>query len=82
MNWAVPNEVVAIGRWDTSDPDTLIHCQPLGQNASRVWVEEIIQPLTPLWRKTSDDEIQKLADAKDTAIAWPTDRIEFIEDNY
>ncbi|XP_024041005.1 uncharacterized protein LOC102629277 isoform X2 [Citrus sinensis] len=44
LNWLEVDEVVAIGRWVTNDPNAMVHCIALGKNASRVWVDEVKNP--------------------------------------
>lgn len=71
IDWIKGDEVVAEGRWVTSDPNSLLHCNPLGKNSSKVWVVKAVKPLAPLW-KTPNSEINNIKEAEGTTIAWPT----------
>lgn len=65
--------VVAIGRWMSSDPETMVHNVPLGEGESQVAVLEAIVPGTPVWKPTSDDvEDPTVGDVVGSIVAWPT----------
>ena len=56
----------------------MVHCKPLGKNASRVWVDEVEVPEAPLFRPGMGAET--LEDIQGGATAWPTDHIVMLED--
>ncbi|KAK9943327.1 hypothetical protein M0R45_008938 [Rubus argutus] len=66
-------QIVAEGRWSSSDPDQLVHFVPLGPNAMRVWVDTPKVPTASLWRPTS--ELEFIEDAVGTTVAWPIDKV-------
>lgn len=68
-------EVVAEGRWSSSDPTQLVHFVPLGTNGMRVWVAIPKVPSASLWRPSS--EMEFIEDAIGTTIAWPKDKVIF-----
>ncbi|KAK9208849.1 hypothetical protein WN944_001210 [Citrus x changshan-huyou] len=72
------DEIVAIGRWVTNDPNAMVHCVALGKNASRVWVDEVKNPSIELWKKFAD--METIEDALGSSIAWPTKAIIVRED--
>ncbi|KAK9176818.1 hypothetical protein WN944_028837 [Citrus x changshan-huyou] len=78
LNWLEVDEVVAIGRWVTNDPNAMVHCVALGKNASRVWVDEVKNPSAELWKKYAD--METIEDALGSSIAWPTEAIIVMED--
>ncbi|KAK9226379.1 hypothetical protein WN943_011426 [Citrus x changshan-huyou] len=78
LNWLEVDEVVAIGRWVTNDPNAMVHCVALGKNASRVWVDEVKNPSVELWKKYAD--METIEDALGSSIAWPTEAIIVMED--
>ena len=78
LNWLEVDEVVAIGRWVTNDPNAMVHCVALGKNASRVWVDEVKNPSAELWKKYAD--METIEDALGSSIAWPTKAIIVRED--
>lgn len=65
--------VVAEGRWATNNPEQVVHFKPLGPNAVRVWVDVVKVTDAAVWRP--DSEIQSMADAIGTSIAWPEDKV-------
>ncbi|CAE5959401.1 unnamed protein product [Arabidopsis arenosa] len=67
---------VAEGRVCSTDPAVLIHHVPLGQNASKVWVEVSKIDDACVWRPNS--EIEYISDAIGTTVAWPNDKLLFI----
>ncbi|KAF9599373.1 hypothetical protein IFM89_036859 [Coptis chinensis] len=69
----VKEDIVAEGRWVTDDPSTVVHDIPLGQGASKVWVDAAVEHTARLWRSTSD--MERMKDAVGSVIAWPTDFI-------
>ena len=66
-------EVIAEGRVASTDPKSLVHFVPLGENAVKVWVDVIKVPNAPLWRPTSYFEF--IEDALGSTIAWPSTNI-------
>ncbi|KAK9905179.1 hypothetical protein M0R45_000435 [Rubus argutus] len=66
-------QIVAEGRWSSSDPDQLVHFVPLGPNAMRVWVDTPKVPTASLWRPTS--ELEFIEDVVGTTVAWPIDKV-------
>ncbi|KAL6135969.1 hypothetical protein ACLB2K_068194 [Fragaria x ananassa] len=66
-------EIVAEGRWSSSDPNQVVHFIPLGPNAMRVWVDIAKVPSASLWRQSS--ELQTIEDAFGTTVAWPADKV-------
>ncbi|KAF5203464.1 Transposase, Ptta/En/Spm, partial [Thalictrum thalictroides] len=79
MNWLKPNEIVAFGRWETSDPNVEVHFKSLGVGASKVWIDKVEKRVS-LWRLTTDDGMQTLNDVVGSAIVWPTNCILFTEE--
>lgn len=65
--------IVAEGRWSSSDPNQLVHFVPLGPNATRVWVDTPKVPTATLWRPTP--EMDFIEDAIGTTVAWATDKV-------
>lgn len=68
-------EVVAEGRWSSSDPTQLVLFVPLRTNGMRVWVDIPKVPSASLWRPSS--EMEFIEDAIGTTIAWPKDKVIF-----
>ncbi|PRQ33597.1 hypothetical protein RchiOBHm_Chr5g0059371 [Rosa chinensis] len=66
-------QIVAEGRWSSSDPNMLVHFVPLGPNAMRVWVDTLKVPIASLWRPSSELEI--IEDVISTTEAWPADKV-------
>ena len=73
MDWNGSDEIVAEGRWSSSDPTALVHHIPIGPNAVRVWVDAVRNPNTLLWRPNS--EMLHIEDTIGSTIAWPIDKI-------
>ncbi|KAH7846159.1 hypothetical protein Vadar_010583 [Vaccinium darrowii] len=71
--WMGTGEVVAEGRWSSSDPNDSVHHIPLGPNAMRVWVDLVKKREVYLWRPTSD--MLYIEDAEGTTVAWPADKV-------
>lgn len=69
-------QTVAIGRVASTDPAEKVHFVPLGPNASKVWVEVSKVDSARVWRPNSEVEI--MADAVGTTVAWPNDKITYI----
>ena len=62
-------EVVAKGRWSSSDSNALVQHIPIGPNVVRVWVDVAKQPEMFLWRNTID--MTYFEEAVGTTVAWP-----------
>ncbi|KAL5564188.1 hypothetical protein UlMin_027352 [Ulmus minor] len=73
LDWTGSGEIVAEGRWSSSDPDCLVHHLHLGPHAMRVWVDVVKKPGVYLWRPTSD--MATIEEAIGTTIAWPADKV-------
>ena len=73
LNWLEVDEIAAIGRWVTNDPNAMVHCVTFGKNASRVWVDEVKNPSIELWKKFAD--METIEDALGSLIAWSTKAI-------
>ncbi|KAL5553445.1 hypothetical protein UlMin_040846 [Ulmus minor] len=73
LDWTGSGEIVAEGRWSSSDPDCLVHHLRLGPHAMRVWVDVLKKPGVYLWRPTSD--MATIEEAIGTTIAWPADKV-------
>ncbi|KAH7839622.1 hypothetical protein Vadar_006403 [Vaccinium darrowii] len=74
LHWTGTEEVVAEGRWSSSDPNEHAHHIPLGPSAMRVWVDVAKNGAAFLWRPTSD--METIEDAVGTTVAWPVDKID------
>ncbi|KAF9619952.1 hypothetical protein IFM89_010568 [Coptis chinensis] len=79
MNWLVPHELVAEGHWETNDPNVKVHCLPLGDNASKVWVDVVKNSEARLWRQSS--ELETIGDARGSIVAWPTKHVIFTDES-
>ena len=73
LDWYGSGEVVAEGRWFSSDPKQMVHHVMLGPNAMRVWVDVAKKPSAFLWRPTS--EMTTIEEAVGSNIAWPTNKV-------
>ncbi|XP_058184475.1 uncharacterized protein LOC131301962 isoform X2 [Rhododendron vialii] len=73
LDWMGTGDVVAEGRWSSSDPNETCHCVPIGPNAMKVWVDVAKKPEVFLWRPTSD--LTYVVDAVGTTIAWPASQV-------
>ena len=73
MDWNGSDEIVAEGRWSSSDPTALVHHIPIGPNAARVSIDAVRNPNAFLWRPNS--EMLHIEDAIGSTIAWPIDKI-------
>ena len=52
MDYIQNEEVVAVGRWQTKEPKSLVNGLPLGPNAIKVYVDEVLNPTAFIWRPT------------------------------
>ncbi|KAH7852955.1 hypothetical protein Vadar_031437 [Vaccinium darrowii] len=76
LDWMGTREVVAEGRFSSSDPNALVHHVPIRPNAMRVWVDvEMKHDRVYLWRPTSD--MITIAEALGSTVAWPADKVIF-----
>ncbi|CAL9224768.1 unnamed protein product, partial [Arabidopsis halleri] len=66
----------AEGRVCSTDPAETVHNRPLGQNACKVWVDASMIDNAKVWRPNS--EVQFIADAQGTTVAWPNDKIVYL----
>ncbi|KAK0577575.1 hypothetical protein LWI29_035255 [Acer saccharum] len=73
LDWMGSGEIVAEGRWSSSDPKALVHHVPIGPNAMRVWVDKVRKGETFLWRPTS--YMSNIEEAMGSTVAWPADKI-------
>ena len=60
----------------STDPADKVHFISLGPNASKVWVEVSKIDDARVWRPNS--EVEVIADAVGSTVAWPTDKVVFI----
>lgn len=67
---------VAEGRVSSTNPDDVVHFVRLGPNASKIWVDVPLIEDAPLWRPNS--ELQIIADAQGSIVAWPNDKLLYI----
>ncbi|KAH7838132.1 hypothetical protein Vadar_022434 [Vaccinium darrowii] len=76
LDWMGTGEVVAEGRWSSSDPNALVHHVPIGPGTMRVWVDvEMKHDRVNLWRPTED--MTKIDEALGSTVAWPADKVIF-----
>ncbi|KAH7849948.1 hypothetical protein Vadar_025448 [Vaccinium darrowii] len=73
LHWTGTGEVVAEGRWSSSDPNERVHHIPLRPSAMRVWVDVAKNGAAFLWRPTSD--METIEDAVGTTVAWLADKV-------
>ena len=66
-------EVVAEGRWSSSDPNTNVHGIPLGPDFMRVWVDIAISPSAYLFRPSHS--MITIQEAVGSTIAWPSEKV-------
>ncbi|XP_020876981.1 uncharacterized protein LOC110227332 [Arabidopsis lyrata subsp. lyrata] len=71
-----PGKTVAEGRVCSTDPADKVHNRPLGPNATKVWVVVSLIDNAKVWRPSS--EVQIIADAQGTTVAWPNDKIVYL----
>ncbi|CAA7048696.1 unnamed protein product [Microthlaspi erraticum] len=67
--------VVAQGRWQTQDSKSLVNGLPLGPKAVKVFVDDIQQPDTFIWRPTMD--VAYLEVCLQSYVAWPVNKVVF-----
>ncbi|KAH7839036.1 hypothetical protein Vadar_034032 [Vaccinium darrowii] len=76
IDWMGTGEVVAEGRFSSSDPNAFVHHVPIGPNTMRVWVDvEMKRDRVYLWRSTGD--MTTIAEALGSTVAWPADKVIF-----
>lgn len=68
--------IVAEGKVCSTNPADVVHHVPLGQNASKVWVEVSKIGGASVWKPNS--EIEYISDAIGTTVAWPNDKLVFV----
>ncbi|KAL5550896.1 hypothetical protein UlMin_001072 [Ulmus minor] len=73
LDWSGTGEIIAEGRWSSSDPDCTVHNLRLGPHAMRVWVDVVNIPGTYLWRPNA--EMSTIEEAVGSAVAWPADKV-------
>ena len=65
--------VVAEGRWSSSNPEHLVHFQPLGPGACRLFVDVVKVKDAAVWGTSS--KIEYMEDALGSCLAWPEDKV-------
>ncbi|CAA7048866.1 unnamed protein product [Microthlaspi erraticum] len=75
LDLSTDDTVVAEGRWQTQDPKALVNELPLGPKAVKVFVDEVQQPDTFIWRPTMD--VTYLEDCLLSCVAWPVNKVVF-----
>ncbi|XP_062100000.1 uncharacterized protein LOC133805868 [Humulus lupulus] len=73
LDWNGSGEIVAEGRWSSSDPLCEVHHLRLGPNAMRVWVDVAKKPTAYLWRPTS--HMSTIEEAVGCTVAWPSNKV-------
>lgn len=75
MDYIQNEEVVAEGRWETTEPKTLVNGLPLRPNAINVYVAKVVNPKAYVWRptvgKTAMENYLKCF------VAWPANSVMF-----
>ncbi|XP_020871070.1 uncharacterized protein LOC110225627 [Arabidopsis lyrata subsp. lyrata] len=67
--------IVAEGRWQTQEPSALVNGLPLGPKAIKVFVDQVHQPETFIWRPTM--EMTYLEDCVMAFVSWPVSKVVF-----
>lgn len=67
--------IVAEGRWQTQEPSALVNGLPLGPKAVKVFVDQVHQPETFIWRPTM--EMTYLEDCVMAFVSWPVSKVVF-----
>ncbi|KAH7849905.1 hypothetical protein Vadar_024764 [Vaccinium darrowii] len=76
LDWMGTGEVVAKGRWSSSDPNALAHHILIGLGAMWVWVDVAMKlERVHLWRLTGD--MTQIDEALGSTVAWPADKVIF-----
>lgn len=75
MDYVHNEEVVAVGRWQTKEPKTLVNGLPLGPNAIKVYVDEVLNPDAYIWRPTVGKTAME--DYQNCFLAWPANSVMF-----
>ena len=73
LDWNGSGEIVAEGRWSSSDPLCEVHHLRLGPNAMRVWVDVAKKPTAYLCRPTS--HMSTIEEAVGSTVAWPSSKV-------
>ena len=71
LDWS--GEVVAEGRWCSSDPNVMVHGIPLGHQFMRVWVDVAKTPGAYLFRP--NHEMLTIGEAVGSTVAWPAEKV-------
>ena len=71
LDWS--GEVVAEGRWCSSDPNTTVHGIPLGNKFMRVWVDVAKAPSAYLFRPSH--AMLTIGEAIGSTVAWPAEKV-------
>jgi len=78
MDYIQKEEVVALGRWQTKEPKSLVNGLPLGPNAVKVFVDEVLNPTAFIWRPTVGKT--NMEDFLNCYVAWPANCVVFEPD--
>ncbi|XP_018463355.2 uncharacterized protein LOC108834515 [Raphanus sativus] len=78
MDYIKKEEVVAVGRWQTKEPKSLVNGLPLGPNAVKVYVDEVLNPTAYIWRPTVGKTTME--DFMNCYVAWPANCVVFESD--
>ena len=71
LDWS--GEVVAKGRWSSSDLDEKVHGIPLGPKFMRVWVDVAKVPGAYLFRP--NHAMLTIEEAVGSTVAWPAEKV-------
>ncbi|CAA7014673.1 unnamed protein product [Microthlaspi erraticum] len=75
LDLSLDNVVVAEGRWQTEEPKALVNGLPLGPKAVKVFIDQVHQPETFIWRPTI--ETTNIEDCLLSFVAWPASKVVF-----
>ncbi|CAN7085461.1 unnamed protein product, partial [Brassica oleracea var. botrytis] len=78
MDYIQKEEVVALGRWQTKEPKSLVNGLPLGPNAVKVFVDEVLNPTAFIWRPTVGKT--NMEDFLNCYVVWPANCVVFEPD--
>nr|XP_011462458.1 PREDICTED: uncharacterized protein LOC105350978 [Fragaria vesca subsp. vesca] len=73
FDWTGKDEIVAKGRWHSSDLKAMVNGIPLGLNVMIVWVDFPKNHEAFLWRSATD--MTCIEDVVGYAIAWPANKV-------
>ncbi|KAL5538685.1 hypothetical protein UlMin_045189 [Ulmus minor] len=71
LDWS--GEIVAEGRWSSSDPNIMVHGIPLGAKFMRVWVDVAKAPSAYLFRP--NHKMLTVGEAVGSTVAWPAEKV-------